>query len=270
MDISPQPRSLHSAVLIDKKIVVLGGHNQQTVFNDVNVFDTNTLKWNAVLVNCSIIPKRYGHRSIALQNMIVTIGGTADGETVQKPSVIYCADNYSCRIYNSAGNYPFGEFIEGGFALCFDAARLNLYIYNHCSIFLVQLPQEIKHTYVCNAQSELHGRLFHTTVSNAKRLSATIEEGDVFQSIQSRRRMQKFGTCYSPNSRKLNAFPRSRVRMKVDRKAIAIEAAKLEAKRSGLPVTIQFADVEPKPSIFSQSDDGGSADDANKQKKLMI
>ena len=147
------------------------------------------------MVNCSTIPKRYGHRSIALQNMIVTIGGTSDGETVQKPSVIYSDDRYTCRNFNCAGNYPFCEFIEGSFAPFFDASRLNLYVYNHCSIFLVQLPQEIKHTYVCNAQSELHGRLFHTAVSNAKRLSATIEEGDVFQSIQSRRRMQKFGTC---------------------------------------------------------------------------
>lgn len=255
LDVSPQPRALHSAVMIDKKIVVLGGHNQQTVFNDVNVFDTSTLKWNAVLVNCSIIPKRYGHRSIALQNMIVTIGGTADGETVQKPSVIYCADNYSCRSFKCAGNYPFEEFIEGGFALCFDAARLNLYVYDHCSIFLVQLPQEIKHTYVCNAQSELRGRLFHTNVSTAKRLSATIEEGDVFQSIQSRRRMQKFGTCYTPNSRKLNAFPRSRVRMKVDRKAIQIEAAKLEAKREAIAKEAQTADRKKKSNDSDEVED---------------
>ena len=43
--------------------------------------------------------------------------------------------------------------------------------------------------------------------------------------------MQKFGTCYAPNSRKLNAFPRSRVRMKVDRKAVALDATELDEKK---------------------------------------
>lgn len=274
LDKSPPPRSLHSAVMIEKSIIVLGGHNQQTVFNDVNVFDTNTLEWKSVLVNCSIIPKRYGHRSIALQDMIVIIGGTVDGETVQKPSVISVSDNYSCKSYKCAGNYPFNEHIEGHFAVCFDREKLNMYVYNHCSIFLVQLPQDVKQTYVCNAQNEIHGRLFHTTVASSKRLSATIEEGDMFQSIQNRRRMQKFGTCYVPKSKNLNAFPRSRRRMHVDRKAMMLPDNEFTGIMTKLPNTIQYSDLktDPKPSTFSvsMSDDENSEGSIPKKKKKLF
>jgi len=72
----PQPRWLHTAVVIDDKMVVFGGVNPDSVIlNDVWVYDPDSHHWLQSKVEGVPILPREGHSAVAVGNSMVVFGG---------------------------------------------------------------------------------------------------------------------------------------------------------------------------------------------------
>lgn len=104
----PAPRSGHSACAFQNRyIFVFGGGTVANCFDDLNVFDTQTLEWLVAEVEGPAPPPRAGHAAAILGSTLYIVGG---GNNTRG-----CADMYSLdlsnfdtghMIWNLVGNTP--------------------------------------------------------------------------------------------------------------------------------------------------------------------
>ena len=71
----PNPRSMHSIVLINAKIYLFGGISSDTIFNDVWTFDLIEDKWNQVKTFGDIPTPRYLHAASSDGDAFTIWGG---------------------------------------------------------------------------------------------------------------------------------------------------------------------------------------------------
>ena len=197
VDYSPLPRSLHSAVIFtsldnmrNKKMIIHGGRNSKIALNDIQVFDIKNLKWEKSNLDFTHIPRRFGHRSIVIYNMIVNIGGSDDSKNLQAPSVLFIDDNFSCNIYKSCGNIP---NTINRCTVCFDSSSKTIIEFANGSIFCAHIPHEIENIFISGSKVEKQVRQFNMKKRKGKRESITMDDGEYYQAISVRRKLQNHG-----------------------------------------------------------------------------
>ncbi|OHS98497.1 hypothetical protein TRFO_35066 [Tritrichomonas foetus] len=189
---APPPRSMHSAVAKDKKMYIYGGKNGPYVYNDIHIFDYETKTWKTLYVNLSIIPKRFGHRSVLIENLFISIGGTfGPPEAVVPPMVMKIEKDYPVITYESNGNDPFPLL---RFGLCF-SQKQSLVAYVQHSIFRIQLPSDLEK--IVNESKQIN-KLKKLTESSSNinqipNLSVTHNSGEMENVVKSRLDLQKKG-----------------------------------------------------------------------------
>jgi hypothetical protein len=72
----PPPCRAHSATLVGRKIVLIGGGENASYFNSVHVFDIPTRRWSRpTLTSSDVPPPRRAHTTVLYQNKIWVFGG---------------------------------------------------------------------------------------------------------------------------------------------------------------------------------------------------
>jgi len=72
----PPPCRAHSATLIGRKIVIIGGGEGATYYNSVYVFDIPTRRWShPTFMTTDVPPPRRAHTTVLYQNKIWVFGG---------------------------------------------------------------------------------------------------------------------------------------------------------------------------------------------------
>lgn len=107
----PEPRAYHSASYYDGKMIVYGGVDDKTIFNDVYSLTLSNQKWKKINTKGDIITKRYMHRSIIVQSYMVVVGGFNETETVDPITIDL--QNYTVTNIKAIGNNPpsLGQFV---------------------------------------------------------------------------------------------------------------------------------------------------------------
>jgi hypothetical protein len=72
----PPPCRAHSATLVGRKIVVIGGGENASYYNSVHVFDIPTRRWSRpTFTTADVPPPRRAHTTVLYQNKIWVFGG---------------------------------------------------------------------------------------------------------------------------------------------------------------------------------------------------
>eukprot|EP01132_Coremiostelium_polycephalum_P006162 gene6162-7675_t len=142
--IKPQPRSRHSATLINKHIYIYGGNDNHTTFNSLYILDIETMKWS--IPNCSgdtPPPPLWGHSSTLFQDKIYFYGG-CNGQDPLNTFSIFDISNQSWNLnitVTSIGPAPLPRvthslsLYNGNFILLGGGCGTNEKILNDCFIF---------------------------------------------------------------------------------------------------------------------------------------
>ena len=80
---SPTERYGHSAGLVmGSKMIVFGGTNQKSYFNDINVLNLETMAWSKPETKGPAPSPRYSHASVVIKNTILIQGGFSFDESI--------------------------------------------------------------------------------------------------------------------------------------------------------------------------------------------
>ncbi|OHT08364.1 hypothetical protein TRFO_23204 [Tritrichomonas foetus] len=191
----PQPRSLHSAVLYKDQMIIYGGKSNKAVLNDIYSLDLKKHQWKALYVNISLIPFRYGHRSVMIDDMIITLGGTENGETCAKPLIIKCNNDYQVLQYESRGNYP---HVLNCFGLCQEINTNMLVVYIENAIFVVQLPSGIEEE-LARIQKEAAQSIKFEFGNLPAQTRKGITYEDIISKAKNRKTIHLYGGVAKPN-----------------------------------------------------------------------
>jgi|SRR5713226_969691 len=72
----PPPCRAHSATLVGRKVVLIGGGENASYYNSVHVFDIPTRRWSRpTLTTSDVPPPRRAHTTVLYQNKIWVFGG---------------------------------------------------------------------------------------------------------------------------------------------------------------------------------------------------
>lgn len=72
----PPPCRAHSATLVGRKIIIIGGGEGASYYNSVHVFDIPTRRWSRpTLTTADVPPPRRAHTTVLYQNKIWVFGG---------------------------------------------------------------------------------------------------------------------------------------------------------------------------------------------------
>jgi UDP-N-acetylglucosamine:LPS N-acetylglucosamine transferase len=72
----PPPCRAHSATLVGRKIVIIGGGEGASYYNSVHVFDIPTRRWSRpTFTSTDVPPPRRAHTTVLYQNKIWVFGG---------------------------------------------------------------------------------------------------------------------------------------------------------------------------------------------------
>jgi UDP-N-acetylglucosamine:LPS N-acetylglucosamine transferase len=72
----PPPCRAHSATLVGRKIVIIGGGENASYYNSVHVFDIPTRRWSRpTFTTTDVPPPRRAHTTVLYQNKIWVFGG---------------------------------------------------------------------------------------------------------------------------------------------------------------------------------------------------
>ena len=72
----PPPCRAHSATLVGRKIVIIGGGENASYYNSVHVFDIPTRRWSRpTFTTADVPPPRRAHTTVLYQNKIWVFGG---------------------------------------------------------------------------------------------------------------------------------------------------------------------------------------------------
>ncbi|CAG5126107.1 unnamed protein product [Candidula unifasciata] len=91
----PQPRSGHSATLINDLLVIFGGWDFPYCYNDLFILDLTTVDWSAPKVLGKAPKPRSWHASCALSNNRIFIHGGYDGDNALHDAFIFDLDGKS-------------------------------------------------------------------------------------------------------------------------------------------------------------------------------
>ena len=86
----PEPRSDHSAAVINNSMYIFGGILGEREFNDCWQLDLDTLIWSSIEAKGVIPSNRIGHASVDLQQYIVIFGGNK--EVAKRKTHLYLLD----------------------------------------------------------------------------------------------------------------------------------------------------------------------------------
>uniref|UniRef100_H2ZAB0 Uncharacterized protein n=1 Tax=Ciona savignyi TaxID=51511 RepID=H2ZAB0_CIOSA len=67
-NVKPEPRWRHSSSIVDHQIIVVGGRNSLTVFNDIWSFDINSLIWSKFENESDHFKPRHSHSAVLWEN----------------------------------------------------------------------------------------------------------------------------------------------------------------------------------------------------------
>ncbi|BFZ07987.1 hypothetical protein BsWGS_11026 [Bradybaena similaris] len=91
----PQPRSGHSATLINDLLVIFGGWDFPYCYNDLCILDLTTVDWSSPKVFGQAPKPRSWHASCALSNNRIFIHGGYDGDNALHDAFIFDLDGKS-------------------------------------------------------------------------------------------------------------------------------------------------------------------------------
>lgn len=125
----PTARMGHSAILVDKHLLIFGGFAlskqveqamvncgtmlHQCYLNDVRVFDLETYTWSRLRTHGIPPPGRYGHSMVSSDNDIICFGGWAGVNKCQLCGVINdkgAQHHYTCPTRNTMADKPSAGF----------------------------------------------------------------------------------------------------------------------------------------------------------------
>lgn len=72
---TPSPRGGHSAILLEDKMLIIGGNDKTTEYKDMYFLDLDTLTWIRIDNKKLSIPKRSFHSAIRMGNSVLIFGG---------------------------------------------------------------------------------------------------------------------------------------------------------------------------------------------------
>ena len=143
---TPSPRICHSAVNYMNLMIIHGGNNSSTIFNDIWAFDLINHYWSQIHIkNFDIIP-RSEHKSTIINHFMFIIGGYSKNDLSKLPIYVYDIPNNSFEILENSGNsfdsissffllnYKNNLIIYGGFD------RISKTIYQ--SLLILSLPDK--------------------------------------------------------------------------------------------------------------------------------
>eukprot|EP01133_Synstelium_polycarpum_P020113 gene20113-24117_t len=93
----PQPRSRHSATLVNDKIYIFGGSDAHTTFNSLYALDIHTLKWSIPNCGGDTPQPSWGHSSLLYDNRIYFFGGN-NGDTMSDSLNILNLDTFEWEV----------------------------------------------------------------------------------------------------------------------------------------------------------------------------
>jgi len=109
----PPPSRAHSATLVDKKIVFIGGGHASTYYDSVYILDTTTRRWSRpVLAPGPTPPQRRAHTAVLNSNKIWVFGG---GNGMVALDDVWTLDVSGLLLYGYGYNY--GGYYGGGYGV---------------------------------------------------------------------------------------------------------------------------------------------------------
>eukprot|EP01080_Neovahlkampfia_damariscottae_P011723 gene11723-5062_t len=148
---NPKPRSGHSSVIKDDKMYVFGGSNvsDDTVryFNDLNVFDVETMSWSKLSTKGDVPAARDNHKCICVSDKLYIYGGWCP-KTTNDNSVYELDLNSSTwsKVKNSDSSIRYSHafaYLDSTFII-FGGRNSEMKLLKDVSVFKLQDEKDIE------------------------------------------------------------------------------------------------------------------------------